>query len=352
MQHLFCSAMLRRYLLTVALCALVACGGTEGRQASHLQRAWQFYSQGSYELAGMEAKNVLQINADNAGARYLLALLYEQKGDISNYRKSLHKAVLLDPALLDARLKLAQLLLDEQLPGQALVQVDAVLGLSASNIDAQGLRASILLQMGDEEGALMEARRVLELDPSRLDAVAVLIEVYQDERASHLIELLQELLQRQAGNDALSFLLAAQYELAGDYASAKAIYESLLERNPNALHVVNNLAVVLVERFPSAANIRKAGLLAEQLRGEPEPAFIDTRAWVNYQLGRYPEAVSLLEPITQDPSTPPEFAYHLGMAYYKIGQLDKAKIALQQAVVVEGSSYHGYEEARRVLKKL
>ena len=62
--------MVRKAGLSVIFSAalLVACGGEE-RQGEYLARAQEYYNQDNLDKAKIEAKNVLQINPNNAAGR-------------------------------------------------------------------------------------------------------------------------------------------------------------------------------------------------------------------------------------------------------------------------------------------
>jgi Flp pilus assembly protein TadD len=65
----------------------------------------------------------------------------------------------------------------------------------------------------------------------------------------------------------------------------------------------------------------------------------------------FPQAItSLREAITRDPKNATLF-YHLGMAYAKSGDNDKARVALGQALRLQ-SDFDGADEARQTLAGL
>ena len=63
----------------LAMLLLPACSGGENRQAQYLVRAQKHMAAGDYSSARIDVRNALQINANSAEGRYLLALLEERE---------------------------------------------------------------------------------------------------------------------------------------------------------------------------------------------------------------------------------------------------------------------------------
>ncbi len=79
---------------------------------------------------------------------------------------------------------------------------------------------------------------------------------------------------------------------------------------------------------------------------------LDTLGWAHYRSGEDREAVSVLERVVAQAGQFPVFRYHLGMAYFAVGNQAAAKQELTQAVGNAEGDYPGIDEARRTLLKL
>ena len=90
--------------IVLLLVGLVACGGSEERQAKYYERAQSAFDAGEFDKARIDAQNVLQINPKHAQARYLMALLSERKQDWKGMYGNLAAAVDADPAMVPARM--------------------------------------------------------------------------------------------------------------------------------------------------------------------------------------------------------------------------------------------------------
>ena len=91
---------------TALLLSVGGCSTSEERQAEYLKRAQEHYDNGVYIKARVDVLNILQINADNADARYLYAKLFEREKNLSAAMGNLQLAVELDPTLFKARVQI------------------------------------------------------------------------------------------------------------------------------------------------------------------------------------------------------------------------------------------------------
>lgn len=91
--------------------------------------------------------------------------------------------------------------------------------------------------------------------------------------------------------------------------------------------------------------------LIAPLADSREPAFLDTVGWVHYKNGNYPQAISYLQAAVKQQPNSGEFRYHLGMAFYKQGDVLNARSELELAVA-ETREYVGRDEAIRILDTL
>ena len=123
-----------------------------------------------------------------------------------------------------------------------------------------------------------------------------------------------------------------------------------LQKNPRAPVAANNLAWIMSER---GDNIDVALQLAQTAKAAmPNRAEVsDTLGWIYYKKNMLPQATAALkESVGREPKNP-VFNYHLGMAYAKAGEKEKARIALQQALKLKPDS-DGANEARNTLATL
>ncbi|HUT92892.1 MAG TPA: tetratricopeptide repeat protein [Thermoguttaceae bacterium] len=110
---------------------------------------------------------------------------------------------------------------------------------------------------------------------------------------------------------------------------AVRLYESILERRPQNLSVLNNLATVLAEqparRKDALGYVDRAIAVAG-----PKAALLDTKGTILLLDGQAREAVELLEEASSLASDP-RYLFHLALAYRRTGETDKARAALGKA---------------------
>jgi tetratricopeptide (TPR) repeat protein len=149
----------------------------------------------------------------------------------------------------------------------------------------------------------------------------------------------------------LSLGLANIHERQQQYDDAIAVYEQLLEKKPDNVVVINNLAVLLSDHREDIASLNRAKELASKLAESNQPALLDTLGWIHYRLGEYDEAAEVLSGVVVEAPDVPVFRYHLGMTYYKQGDNRAARDILSKTVAEE-YTYAGVDEARRVYEEI
>jgi tetratricopeptide (TPR) repeat protein len=145
-------------------------------------------------------------------------------------------------------------------------------------------------------------------------------------------------------------ILAKRYEEDGRTGDAANHYRSALKLRPGYPYALNNLAwlVATKENNPKAALIHAK----EAARLSPnDSGILDTLAWILYLNGETEEAIRVLKRILPVAGSIPTIRYHLGMAYLKQGQRDKARFEFEEALNLSASFEHA-DEIRKILKSL
>ena len=135
-------------------------------------------------------------------------------------------------------------------------------------------------------------------------------------------------------------------EIRGKTTDAAARYKQALDLDPNAAVAANNLAWHYAEREGKLDLALELARRAKALLPD-EPRVSDTLGWVLYKRGLHAAAI---DPLREAASKLPGDAtvrYHLGMAYFRSGDQDKARVELAAALKL--GSFDGDEEARHVL---
>ncbi len=155
---------------------------------------------------------------------------------------------------------------------------------------------------------------------------------------------------------AITTALAQAYFDAGDTVNGAATYKKAIQAYPNEPNPLNGLAYAYAVRgtnLPEAlALAQKAVTLAQKNTAAGADtelaAYQDTLGWVQYHLGRYPEAEQSLLPAANALPRLAEVRYHLGLVYAAQGKYEAARAELGHAVLLA----QGYTAAQAALDSL
>ena len=254
---------------------------------------------------------------------------------------------------------------------------------------AQGTAANAKLKLGDTEGALDIARRVLEEDPDdpsrrylmaaiqaaagQLDEAeagyrALLAETPANPglwmqllrvmgaqgRQDEFLPTIDEALAANPEAPTLLWAKSSVLEKQGDIDGTIEVYERLYALEPNSMVASNNLASMLVTYRDDADSLARAAEVGRRLRGRREPAYRDTWGWIAFRQGNLEEARIHLEPAAQGLPNDPQVQYHLGRVYLALDDRDKARAQFEKAVELAGpdDTRAAIEDARKQLEAL
>lgn len=227
-------------------------------------------------------------------------------------------------------------------------------GLTAEypdNLYAKTLLGQLLAGSGDAVAAQQILESTLESNEGFIPAYTVLAGMQGDDIGAQ-IDIYRRGLEAMPGNQEMALLLGTAYERSGRIDDAIKAYEEILEVNPELPAVANNLAALLADYRDDTESFERALELSLQFENSSNPAYLDTLGWVYYRLGRYEEAVPLLEQAVEAAPAVAILRYHLGMAYLKVNKPTLAKSELEKALENEDIDFTGVEDAREALAEL
>lgn len=169
-------ATLRRIAFAFLVIAMVVagCGGKEEREAEYFARGKELYAEGNFAKAGLEFRNVLQINPMHVESQYYLGLIAEKAGDLAAAISTFTKVSQQDPKHVPAKVKVGQYALLQDDRKAAAKSADEALVLEPENSEAHALKAAVLLREGGYNEAEAAANRALKTSPSNASAISVL----------------------------------------------------------------------------------------------------------------------------------------------------------------------------------
>ena len=212
--------------------------------------------------------------------------------------------------------------------------------LAAENPDNDLLRFALAIVRtvaGDLDTAVTEYKALLSEDDTRgrvwLELSRALAR--QGDRPGS-VKAIEDGLAVQPEDGALLWAQASILEQDGDVDGAIAIYETLYERNSNAVVIANNLASLLSTYKEDPESLDRAWAIARRLRGAENPALQDTYGWIAFRRGDAEDALPYLEAAAKGLPGDPLVQAHLGFVLAQVEREEEALTQLQKAVELAG----------------
>lgn len=189
--------------------------------------------------------------------------------------------------------------------------------------------------MDDLKGAQEHLEAMVNADPTDLDAVVALGNVYRShkmfsEAAATYDKGIKSLKDPSARDWTLYYFRGIALERTKHWPEAEADFRKALEMSPNQPLVLNYLGYSLIDMGENLDEGLKMVQQAVELR--PDDGYIvDSLGWAYYKLGRYPDAVVELEKAVALKPADPVINDHLGDAYWQVGRRLEAKFQWNHA---------------------
>ncbi|MDQ7063504.1 MAG: tetratricopeptide repeat protein [candidate division KSB1 bacterium] len=228
---------------------------------------------------------------------------------------------------------------------QANAMLDRVWQLNTSNPQVWLMLGQTYFQMQQLDRAERAAVRAHRLAPEMFITNYLLgLILNQQHRTEDAIPYFEMALRIDSTDVNAMGILAAIYNDLGQYARSDSLYERALRLAPDDPILQNNFSYGLAVR---GIRLQEAlDLVNRALQKQPDnPAFLDTKGWVLYQMGRYREALEYIQKSLDIRDTSAEVWEHLGDVYEKLGQVQEAVEAWQKAYDLDN-------KREAVLKKL
>jgi tetratricopeptide (TPR) repeat protein len=152
----------------------------------------------------------------------------------------------------------------------------------------------------------------------------------------------------------LLLALGDVYELLNEKNEARTVYEKILEKDPDNLVAINNLASLLMESGQSE-DLAKGLNMATRFKDAENVSLQDTYAWGLIKSDKNQEGLAILESLIVKEPKMAELRYHLGVAHLKNGNKATALVELKQSIELAEKQQHnfsGKDEAKRLIKEL
>jgi tetratricopeptide (TPR) repeat protein len=263
---------------------------------------------------------------------YRLSKMQSQANDFAGAKKSLHKALSIDPENKVLQLTLTRLEID--LGNYDAAQSHLVKLEEKHPVDPNVLmlRGDYYLKLQDPIQAQVSYLNALKIDNNfhivllKLNKLA-LSKIGEDEFESSLTSMLTA----NPKNHLMRTVLADYLLINGRAEEAKPHYERLVtvEKLLNKSSVLNNLANIYI-----SIDLKKAEEYSKKSLelGGSSSAILDTYGWILSLNGKFDESLTILRKAYSMNSSDPAINYHIGYTLMKLDRKDEAKRELMRAV--------------------
>jgi tetratricopeptide (TPR) repeat protein len=143
---------------------------------------------------------------------------------------------------------------------------------------------------------------------------------------------------------------AASEEKQGSYLEAARVYERVLAQYPAFVPALKNLAQLYFEHLGDDQKAFELG--AEARRASPkDPDIAKTLGLLAFRRGDFGRSAQLLDESARQRTTDAELQYYLGMAFYRLKDGARSKVALERALNLNVRAQLA-DEATRAIKEL
>jgi len=283
---------------------------------------------------------------------YYAGWVYQQKKDYAASIKQFEEALRNNPQSFERLAAIVKSYLAQKQPARAAQRIKQVLKQFPQLAHAHNLLGEVSWAQKRSDDAQTAFRKALLADSHYAPAYRNLAAVRAARGAvADAIKIYQEGIVATNGDVSLLFALGATYERQGEIEHAVQQYDSVLAKEPMSFAAMNNLAMLLITDKQDVAHLAKAKELADRLRVNSNPAYLDTVGWVYYSNGDYAAAVPYLERAAQGLAQVPVVHYHLGAALAKQGDVAAARRHLQEALRRQ-VEFPGVDDAQAILDGL
>ena len=236
------SARRMRVSWSVAALALmlVGCESPEQRAQGYYEQGMALLAKGDDLNARVALTTSVKFKSDRVEVWRALAGVDERTKTFPQLFGDLRRIVELDPNDIDARIKLARMMIGGGVNDAALKILEAADEGDKPNAALHALKAIILMRTKDAAGAMREAQRALEIDPGNVDANLLMVsKKFTDGDTDGALQLLNSL---QATNPQdklrISILKVQVLTQKKDFPRAEALLSGLIPENPQLAKIL------------------------------------------------------------------------------------------------------------------
>jgi tetratricopeptide (TPR) repeat protein len=331
----------------LALPGLAACTGKTERLANYLKHGEQYLQEENLDKARVEFSNALQIDPNNANARFQSGRIAEKQSKLREAVGNYQAAIELDPKLVAARAALGRIYLLGGLADKARETIEPALAIAPADPDLLVLRGSLKAMDGDKPGALEDGEAAVRTAPDNEMAVAYLAAQYRvNNRVEDAIRLVEGAVQKLPKSTDLRIILAELLNGAGRPADAEKQLRQVADMKSKDLPSWQRLArfYVLQKRNPDAEAALHSAVTAMPDSIEAKNSLVSFLAGTS---GIDKARDQMLEFVKAEPKNA-ELRLALGQFHEASHEPAKAEAEYRSVIESEGVQVHGLSARDRL----
>ena len=251
-------------IVSLFVLSVSGCSGSKEEAANkYLNSGIEFFQQGELSKASVELRNALQIGPKLASAYYYLALISEENQNWRSLYKNLSKVEQLDANHVQAKIKLAYLMLLAKQADTALEKADFILALDKDNAEAFAIKASAYLQKELYDVAMEYINKAIAADSESAEIASIKVSImHRQGDTDAALSLLTDIIDREQDSLQLLLLRAEINQEINDIQAMEADYRTLIKNNPEEKGFYLKLAKLLhdTDRVDAAIELLKTYL--------------------------------------------------------------------------------------------
>ena len=210
---------------------VAGCSSSAERAQNYYEKGMKYLQEHDNQKAEIEFKNAVKFKDDLLPAWRGLAQIDETTHQWQALIPVLKKIVELDKKDVDAKLKLARLMLFGGATDQALKLVNEI--SDQQNASVLALKAAISYKLKDTANAVRDAQAALKIDPTNLDAMMVLaVDRLANGDASGALQIIDHHPGDHSKNLGVQLFKIRIYEQLGDMAKVESLLRQLMDLYP------------------------------------------------------------------------------------------------------------------------
>jgi len=311
--------------------------------------------QGHSDEAASAFKDLIKLDPLNPAGYFRLGLLQRLTKQYDSALANFEKALIINPRLMDvftnivflhsARKDFAVAL--EQCDRQARVVKDSPELLAV----VYNLKGEVKLAQKKIKEAEICFQDALEQNPDFLRPYYALARIYlKDNQEDKAIAQYKALLVKNPNQVVPYMLMGTIFDMQKRFDLSEEHYRAALEINPEFAPAANNLSYLLANQDKELDQALALAQIAKEKLPD-DPGVMDTLGWVLYKKGLYDSAINEFTDSLGKIADNPTIHYHLGMAYYKKQNPERAREQMEKALSL-AQSFDGADEARKILSEL